>query len=252
MASRSLLFCAVMDWQNIAEDAVTRYIPDAEVRELVLAALRGARAVRRPAPAPGPAHLPGRARGRAAGPFRGALARVSALVPARRSGGAAVARGGASRRCSTTCPSSCRPGRRCGARAGRRARRPCSPSTTRRRCSRAARRPDRGRRRSCATTTTTRTGSRRRAGDAPRRHAGARDERLPVGPARRRQRRGLAVALAFGGRHARGPRLRHHARRPLPARDLRHGRAGRATLARLPVHAPYNLTLADRQRPATV
>ena len=31
-----------MDWQNIAEDAVTRYIPDAEVRDLVLAEIRGA------------------------------------------------------------------------------------------------------------------------------------------------------------------------------------------------------------------
>jgi predicted choloylglycine hydrolase len=31
-----------MFWQNIAEDAVTRYIPDAEVRRLVLAEIRGA------------------------------------------------------------------------------------------------------------------------------------------------------------------------------------------------------------------
>ena len=31
-----------MDWQNIAEDAVTRYIPDAAVRDLVLAEIRGA------------------------------------------------------------------------------------------------------------------------------------------------------------------------------------------------------------------
>src|ERR1044071_3484800 len=37
-----LAILANMNWQNVAEDAVTRYIPDAEVRDLVLAEIRGA------------------------------------------------------------------------------------------------------------------------------------------------------------------------------------------------------------------
>ena len=56
--------------------------------------------------------------------------------------------------------------------------------------------------------------------------AGARDERLPVGTARRHQRR--RAGGRAGVRRAPGARrrLRDHARRPLPAGDVRHGRAG--------------------------
>ena len=83
---------------------------------------------------------------------------------------------------------------------------------------------------------------------AARAHAArARDERLPVGPAGRHQRR-----RARGRARVRRPRgarrrLRDHARRALPARDLRRrSRQAVATLARLPIHAPYNLTLVRR------
>src|SRR4051794_27393871 len=41
-----------MDWQNLVEDAVTRYIPDAEVRDLVLAEIRGAHRPADPGPRP--------------------------------------------------------------------------------------------------------------------------------------------------------------------------------------------------------
>ena len=62
---------------------------------------------------------------------------------------------------------------------------------------------------------------------AQRDHAArARDERLPVGPARRRQRRRAWRSRWRSAAATRAGRVRDHARRPLPARDLRHGRAG--------------------------
>ena len=69
-----------MTWQNVAEAAVTRYVPDAAVRDLVLAEIRGAQ--RSPdlrVRAHEIAFEAVRAEP-AAGPLRAALARVSALV----------------------------------------------------------------------------------------------------------------------------------------------------------------------------
>ena len=82
--------------------------------------------------------------------------------------------------------------------------------------------------------------------EQPPHAAGARDERLPVGPARRHQRRGprrqrsrsaadRPAATGSGSRSSSAtcsrPATRSSRRSP--------------TLQRLPVHAPYNLTLAD-------
>ena len=58
---------------------------------------------------------------------------------------------------------------------------------------------------------------------------------------------GLAVSLTFGGRRDVGDGFGDPARRALPARDLRRrSREAREALARIPVHAPQNLTLLDR------
>ena len=54
----------------------------------------------------------------------------------------------------------------------------------------------------------------------------ARDERLPVGPARRDQRRGPRGLADVRGPPRRRRRLRHPARRALPARGLRRRRGG--------------------------
>ena len=79
---------------------------------------------------------------------------------------------------------------------------------------------------SCATTTTRPRawrGSSGRRGCATPRH---RDERLPVGPARRHERRGPR-GVAHVRRAARPRRrVRHPARRPLPAGDVRRRRVG--------------------------
>ncbi|WP_037500451.1 C45 family autoproteolytic acyltransferase/hydolase [Solirubrobacter soli] len=63
---------------------------------------------------------------------------------------------------------------------------------------------------------------------------------------------GLAVALAFGGRnaHGRGFGITIVVRYLLETCDTVEQAV--ATLARLPIHAPYNLTLADRAHAATV
>jgi predicted choloylglycine hydrolase len=63
---------------------------------------------------------------------------------------------------------------------------------------------------------------------------------------------GLAVALAFGGRNAHGPGfgITIVVRYLLETCDTVEQAV--ATLARLPIHAPYNLTLADTRDAATV
>ena len=58
---------------------------------------------------------------------------------------------------------------------------------------------------------------------------------------------GLAVALAWGGRHARGPGFGITLVVRYLLETCETVEQAATTLARLPVHAPYNLTLADAQ-----
>ena len=218
-----------MTWQNFAEAAVTRYVPDAAVRELVLAEIRGAqrspdlrvRAHEIAFEAVGESRLPGLFAQRwpayrrwyeQDGEARAAVARAG-----RRGARAAHARARAD-----LVGARGRHRRRRARRTDAHAVRPAA-AAERVLAGRAARgggagaqlrlRPEPLR---C-----------RRAGDAVRRHAGDRHGRPAVGPARRRQR-----PRARGVVHLRRPALRRSRlqrpdRRPLPARDVRDGRGGR-------------------------